>query len=143
MFTFFVTTRHHAVGFGGNLEEIKLTPSRTFLHCSGTLFPGSYLEKTKFKICSSTPGGGKNQRVIYTPGTMNSLFSDFFRNFSGVFLGVVETIWGSFWWRFGRNIGRTSGEKTPPNQSTRLFKIALNSLFTDRGVRVGRRLRFG
>ena len=46
------------VGFGPKLQEINLTPSRTFLHCSGTLFQGINLEKTKFKICSSTPGGG-------------------------------------------------------------------------------------
>ena len=45
-------------GSGPKSQEINLTPSRTFLHCSGTLFQGINLEKTKFKICSSTPGGG-------------------------------------------------------------------------------------
>ena len=47
-------------GFGPKSEEINLTPSRTFLHRSGTLYEVISLEKTKFKICSSTPGGGES-----------------------------------------------------------------------------------
>ena len=38
---------------------------------------------------------------IYTPYSMNRLFSEFFREFSGVILDVCETIWASFWRCFG------------------------------------------
>ena len=37
-----------------------------------------------------------------TPSSMNRLFSEFFREFSGVILEGCETIWGSFWRCFGR-----------------------------------------
>ena len=31
---------------------------------------------------------------VYTPGSMNRLFSDFFKKFEGVILEVFGTIWG-------------------------------------------------
>ena len=34
--------------------------------------------------------------ILNTPYLMNKLFSEFFREFSGVILEVCETIWGSF-----------------------------------------------
>ena len=37
-----------------------------------------------------------------TPGSMNSLFGDFFRKFGGVFLEVFGIISGGIWEEFGR-----------------------------------------
>ena len=42
--------------------------------------------------------------ISYTPGSMNSLFSDLFRKFGGVFLEVCETISGGIWEVFGGQI---------------------------------------
>ena len=68
---------------------------------------------------------------------MNSLFSEFFGEFSGVILGVCETIWGLFgshfegnWKEFeGKTIQKT--KKNSPKPYFLLFKIALNSLFNE------------
>ena len=43
-----------------------------------------------------------NHPVSCTPGSMNSLFGDFFRKFGGVFLEVFGTISGGIWEEFGR-----------------------------------------
>ena len=51
---------------------------------------------------------------------MNRLFSDFLRKLAGVILGMFPTIWGSL---------------TRLTRLTRLFKIALNRLSNDQGVR--------
>ena len=51
--------------------------------------------ESDFQTCLFKPG----QRVAIlrpTPYSMNSLFSEFFKEFSGVILGVCETIWGLF-----------------------------------------------
>ena len=42
---------------------------------------------------------------MFTPYSMNSLFSEFFKEFSGVILGVCETIWGLFGGQFGSVLG--------------------------------------
>ena len=44
---------------------------------------------------------------ICTPGSMNRLFSDFFRKFEGVILEVFGTIWEGFW---EENRGQILGE---------------------------------
>ena len=53
-----------------------------------------------------------------TPYSMNSLFSEFFKEFPGVILEVCETIWGSFGRCFGRILrGKlfTKEKKNSPN----------------------------
>ena len=69
-----------------------------------------------------------------TPYSMNRLFSEFFREFSGVILEVCETIWG----HFGGVLGRILKEKRQKNYSeiTNIYKnfffcskIALTSPF--------------
>ena len=71
---------------------------------------------------------------------MNRLFSEFFRKFGGVFLEVCETISGGIWEVFGGKIKENYAETYRKNQKNPigyykiLFKIALNSLFNDRGV---------
>ena len=50
-------------------------------------------------------------KILLTPHSMNSLFSEFFWEFSGVILGVCETIWGSFWTCFGRILEEKTSEK--------------------------------
>ena len=48
---------------------------------------------------------------MVTPYSMNRLFSEFFREFSGVILEVCETIWGSVWRCFGRILKDTCQNK--------------------------------
>ena len=56
----------------------------------------------------------KAKNIPVTPGSMNSLFSDFFRKFEGVILEVFGSIFGVFGRDCGRKIGVKPGEKTPP-----------------------------
>ena len=44
-----------------------------------------------------------------TPYSMNSLFSEFFREFSGGILEVCETIWGLFGGHFAGILGGIGG----------------------------------
>ena len=72
---------------------------------------------------------------------MNRLFSEFFKEFSGVILGVCETIWRLFGVILevfcedfeGENYS-TSKRKNYKNLIFLLFKIALDSLFIEGGV---------
>ena len=54
---------------------------------------------------------------IYTPYSMNSLFSEFFRKFSGGILGVCETILGLFWGHFGCVLGGFRGKNCSKNKN--------------------------
>ena len=69
---------------------------------------------------------------------MNRLFSDFFRKFAGVILEVYRTICRVVWGCLGDILevfrGHLGGGNWRKKGSHRLFKIALNSLFNDRGV---------
>ena len=76
-----------------------------------------------------------------TPYSMNSLFSEFFRKFSGGILGVCETIWrlfgghlGGVLWGFRGKDYSTSKRKNWKKLYFLLFKIALDSLFIEGGV---------
>ena len=42
------------------------------------------------------------EKRVFTPYSMNSLFSEFFREFRGAILGVCEAICGVSWGVFGR-----------------------------------------
>ena len=42
--------------------------------------------------------------IPFTPYSMNSLFDEFFREFSRAILGVCETIWGLFGGNFEGNL---------------------------------------
>ena len=86
-----------------------------------------------------------NRLTLATPYSMNSLFGEFFRNFSGVILGVSETILGVILEVFWRDFGGKTIEKQIKNKEQRsktLFSLfftifyyfpflAPNSLFTE------------
>ena len=81
------------------------------------------------------------QKITSTPYSMNSLFSEFFKEFSGVILGVCDTIWRLFGGHFGgvcegfrRENYSTSRRTNSKNYVFLLFKIALDSLFTEGSV---------
>ena len=46
----------------------------------------------------------RSSKCLRTPGSMNRLFSDFFRKFEGVILGVFGTIWGCLGEILGGNL---------------------------------------
>ena len=50
--------------------------------------------KTFYEISSAKKLVGSGAPTHPTPYSMNRLFSEFFRDFSGVILEVCETIWG-------------------------------------------------
>ena len=68
---------------------------------------------------------------------MNSLFSEFFREFSGVILGVCDTIWRLFGGHFGgvlvgfRRKNYSKNVEKYKNLIFYYFKIALNRLFNE------------
>ena len=65
--------------------------------------------------------------VYSTPYSMNSLFGEFFRKFSGVVLEVCETIRGSFWGCFERILKETPFTKTRKTPQTLFITISLFS----------------
>ena len=72
---------------------------------------------------------------------MNSLFSEFFKEFWGVILGVCETTWGLFGGHFEGVWEEIRGESYSKNKNKQqnlyllLFTyLALGSLFNEQGV---------
>ena len=80
----------------------------------------SYGRRKKHIPCRChLPGGARQQGITkaHTPYSMNSLFSEFFRDFGGVLLEVCETISGAMW----EVCGGIIEENYPENKNEKLI----------------------
>ena len=96
----------HVVQFGRNLEQANLTLSRTFLSTpEPPIFQQEKIEMCQNKCNKTSEGQPKYVRtyicldllhsvILGTPYSTNSLFSEFFREFSGIIVRVLATICG-------------------------------------------------
>ena len=76
------------------------------------VFSGATFQLEVPKLLRAFAGAQTSERLYNTPGSMNSLFSEFFKEFSGVILCVCvcETIWGLLGGHFGGVLGGFRGK---------------------------------